>query len=94
MVVSRMPQVKELKKENRSLKGMYLNEKLMAKIVAEAIDEKVSAISQAGDGQKNSERKVHAYAIPARRLASASYRIAKNARKEQRAPRWPTGCYV
>jgi putative transposase len=51
MDVSMMSRMKELEEENRRLKKMYLEEKLKAEIVAEALEKSGEAISQTGDGQ-------------------------------------------
>ena len=40
IVVSKMLRMKELEYENRRLKKMYLEEKLKAKIVSEALEKK------------------------------------------------------
>ena len=50
MDVSMMSRMKELEDENRRLKKMYLEEKLKAEIVSEALEKKSEAISQKGDG--------------------------------------------
>ena len=46
MDVSMMSRMKALKEENRRLKKMYLEEKLKAEIVAEALEKSGEAISQ------------------------------------------------
>ena len=48
--MSMMSRMKELEDENRRLKKMYLEEKLKAEIVSEALEKKGEAISQKGDG--------------------------------------------
>ena len=50
-----MVRMKELEEENRSLKKVYLEEKLKAEIVPEALEKSGEAISQAGDGPQSSE---------------------------------------
>ena len=56
MDVSMMSRMKELEEENRRLKKMYLEEKLKAEIVAEALEKSGEAISQKGDGQEGGHR--------------------------------------
>lgn len=66
MDVSMMARVKALEDENRRLKKMYLEEKLKAEIVAEALEKSGEAISQARDGPKSSDRarRVHSGGMP------------------------------
>ena len=52
MDVSMMSRMKELEEENRRLKKMYLEEKLKAEIVSEALEKSGEAISQKGNGQE------------------------------------------
>ena len=56
MDVSMMSRMKELEEENRRLKKMYLEEKLKAEIVSEALEKSGEAISQTGDGQEGGNR--------------------------------------
>ena len=56
MDVSMMSRMKELEEENRRLKKMYLEEKLKAEIVSEALEKSGEAISQKGDGQEGGRR--------------------------------------
>ena len=52
MDVPMMSRMKELEEENRRLKKMYLEEKLKAEIVSEALEKSGEAISQKGNGQE------------------------------------------
>ena len=54
--MSMMSRMKELEEKNRRLKKMYLEEKLNAEIVSEALEKSVEAISQTGDGQEGGNR--------------------------------------
>ena len=56
MDVSMMSRMKELEDENSRLKKMYLEEKLKAEIVSEALEKSGEAISQTGDGQEGGNR--------------------------------------
>ena len=56
MDVSMMSRMKELEEEIRRMKKMYLEEKLKAEIVSEAIEKSGEAISQKGDGQEGGRR--------------------------------------
>ncbi len=56
MDVSMMSRMKELEEENRRLKKMYLEEKLKAEIVTEALEKNGEAISQKGDSQEGGHR--------------------------------------
>ena len=49
MDVSLMSRMKELEEENRRLKKMYLEEKIKAEIVSEALEKSSKAISALGD---------------------------------------------
>jgi len=51
MDVSMMSHMKELDEENRRFKKMYLEEKLKAEIVSEALEKSGNTISPKGDGQ-------------------------------------------
>jgi len=56
MDVSMMSRMKELEEENRRLKKMYLEEKLKAEIVSEALEKKSGeAISTQRDGRNRCE---------------------------------------
>jgi len=61
MDVSMMSRMKELEEENRRLKKMYLEEKLKAEIVSEALEKSGEAISQKGDGQEGGQGAKHVY---------------------------------
>jgi putative transposase len=56
MDVSMMARMKELEDENRRLKKMYMDEKLKAEVVSEALAKNGEAISTARDGQRSSSR--------------------------------------
>jgi putative transposase len=66
MDVLMMARMKELEEENRRLKKMYLEEKLKAEIVAEALEKSGVAISQTGDSLQSSERAwcIHTWGLP------------------------------
>ena len=51
-----MARMKELEAENARLKKMYIEEKLKAEILNEAIKKSGEAISQTWDGHKSSAR--------------------------------------
>ena len=53
MDVSMIARVKELEDENRRLKKMYVDEKLKAEIVSEALAKNGEAISAASDSQRS-----------------------------------------
>ena len=55
MDVSMISRMKELDEENWCLKKMFLEEKLKAQIVAEALRKSGEAISETGDGQNGSD---------------------------------------
>jgi putative transposase len=60
MDVSMMSRMKELEEENRRLKKMYLEEKLKAEIVSEALEKKSGeAIPTQGDGHESNQRAWH-----------------------------------
>jgi putative transposase len=61
MDVSMMSRMKELEEENRRLKKMYLEEKLKAEIVSEALEKNGEAIPTQGDGHQSSQRARHLY---------------------------------
>jgi len=56
MDVSMMSRMKELEEENRRLKKMYMDEKLKAEIVSEALAKNGEAISTARDGPGRGSR--------------------------------------
>jgi putative transposase len=56
-----MSRIKELEEENRRLKKIYLEEKLKAEIVSEALEKSGEAIPSQGDGHDNSQRAWHLY---------------------------------
>ena len=60
MDVSMMSRMKELE-ENRRLKKMYLEEKLKAEIVSEALEKSSEAIPTQGDGHQSSQGARHLY---------------------------------
>ena len=69
---------------------MYLEEKLKAEIVLEALEKSGEAISQRGDGQEaRSETRV--FVLPAKRFASASPAIATSVSSMLRTLRWLLG---
>ena len=53
---SMMARMKELKAENARLKKMYIEEKLKAEIVTEALEKSCKAVSQKRDGQAGGPR--------------------------------------
>jgi putative transposase len=55
MIVSMMSRMKELKEENRRLKMMYLEEKLKAEIMSEALKKSGEAITTYGYSFKSSQ---------------------------------------
>jgi hypothetical protein len=61
-----MQGMKELEDEDRRLKKMYLEEKLKAEIVAEALKKSGEAISRKGDGHQSScrQRAAHMGGLP------------------------------
>jgi putative transposase len=61
MDVSMMSRMKELEEENRRLKKMYLEEKLKAEIVSEALEKSGEAIPTQGDGHQSSQGARHLY---------------------------------
>ena len=61
MDVSMMFRMKELEEENRRLKKMYLEEKLKAEIVSEALEKSGEAIPTKGDGHESSQGARHLY---------------------------------
>jgi putative transposase len=61
MDVSMMSRMKELEEENRRLKKMYLEEKLKAEIVSEALEKSGEAIPTQGDGHLSSQGARHLY---------------------------------
>ena len=66
MDVSMMSRMKELEEEIRRLKKMYLEEKLKAEIVSEALEKSGEAISQKRDGQEGGHRSgcLHSGCLP------------------------------
>ena len=66
MDVSMMSRMKELEEENRRLKKMYLEEKLKAEIVSEALEKSGEAIPTQGDGHQSSQgaRHLHPSGLP------------------------------
>ena len=61
MDVSMMSRMKELEEENQRLKKMYLEEKLKAEIVSEALGKSGEAIPTQGDGHQSSQGARHLY---------------------------------
>ena len=59
--VPMMSRMKELEEENRRLKKMYLEEKLKAEIVSEALEKSGEAIPTQGDGHQSSQGARHLY---------------------------------
>jgi putative transposase len=66
MDVSMMSRMKELEEENRRLKKMYLEEKLKAEIVSEALEKSGEAIPTQGDCHQSSQgaRPLHSSGMP------------------------------
>jgi putative transposase len=66
MDVSILSRMKELEEENRRLKKMYLEEKLKAEIVSEALEKSGEAIPTYGDGHQSSQgaRHLHSGGLP------------------------------
>lgn len=66
MDVSMMSRMKELEEENRRLKKMYLEEKLKAEIVSEALEKIGEAIPTQGDGRQSSQgtRRLYSCGLP------------------------------
>ncbi len=63
MDVSILSRMKELEEENRRLKKMYLEEKLKAEIVSEALEKSGEAIPTQGDGRQSSQSARHLYSF-------------------------------
>jgi putative transposase len=61
MDVSMMSRMKELEEENRPLKKMFLEEKLKAEIVSDALEKNGEAIPTHRDGRQSSQGARHLY---------------------------------
>jgi putative transposase len=59
--VSMISRTKELEEENWRLKKMYLEEKLKAEIVSEALEKSGEAIPTQGDGHESNQGARHLY---------------------------------
>jgi putative transposase len=95
MDVSLMARLKELEAENARLRKMYVEEKLKAEIVTEALEKKWRG-HLAAARWPNVPCRIAAYRSgwPARRSGSARLAIGMSPRRTPRTRRSPTGCYV
>ncbi len=93
MDVSMMSRLKELEEENRRLKKMYLEEKLKAEIVAEALEKKWQGhLTDARWPSKRFKKKGSPSGLLAWHFGSASLAFGMNADWTLRKKRLPTGC--
>ncbi len=92
MDVSMMSRMKELEEENRRLKKMYLEEKLKAEIVAEALEKKwLGHLAEGRWPRRRSQSEALAFELPAMRFASANPAIATSASSMLRMMKLPIG---
>jgi hypothetical protein len=92
MDVYMMSSMKELEEENRRLKKMYLEEKLKAEIVSEALEKKWSGhLTDGRWPRKRSWKEAFAHQSPAWRFASANLAIATSASSMLRRMKWLLG---
>jgi putative transposase len=92
MDVSMMSRMKELEEENRRLKKMYLEEKLKAEIVAEALEKKWSGhLAEGRWPRRRSQSEVRAFGLPVRRFASANPATATSVSLMLKTTKWPIG---
>ena len=92
MDVSMMSRMKELEEENRRLKKMYLEEKLKAEIVSEALEKKWRGhLAEGRWPRRRSRSETRVFVLPARRFASASLATATSVSSMLRTSRWRLG---
>ena len=87
-----MSRMKELEEENRRLKKMYLEEKLKAEIMAEALEKKALRPSRRGEMSKKAVTERGACI----RVACAAFRISESCYRYERSSmlkttKWPIG---